>query len=274
VKRGAASLPALLSRLGATDAPERQAVTDLLKQIGDVAVPPLIDSLASRDWRVALVAARTLGEIHPPRALDALTRASNHANWVVRESAVTALGKLRSPAALPRLRKALGEDRSPYVRKSAAFAMGEVGGVEVVGPLIAALADERGLVRETARASLATLDSLSTPALRRIIAAEAAGARARPPRAVALSIETLRDLGRTLPASTLRALIASPLWSEAEVRGATARMLGASREEQSLEEAEATRFAWAALSGDPDPRVRSLVNDLRSRSVPGGPGTP
>jgi HEAT repeat protein len=247
---------------------------DLLKQIGEPAVDPLIAALASRDWRVVLLASRILGDLAPPRAVDPLTRAAKHSRWVVRESAVTALGKIGEPHSLPALRETLAKDRSPQVRKSAAFALGEIGGEGVVTPLVTALADERGIVRETARTSLASLDSLAVPALCQVINAGTAGVGSRPPRAVALSLEALRGMGRGLPAAELHALTGSYLWREAEIRMATARVIAATRQATThqpltVADHEASLQVFADLLRDPDARVRALAEGLRAEASPG-----
>jgi hypothetical protein len=92
-----------------------------------IAVPPLARSQAdspvirllhdSRDPRVRVQAATTLGRLRPPGAREALERALGDDNPLVRAAAAQSLLVLRDPAALGPLR-ARANDRDPGVRTS------------------------------------------------------------------------------------------------------------------------------------------------------------
>jgi len=113
----------LAHRIGATDEPERRRAHQTLVALRSAAVPPLLDALrdpARRDAacdalamirdvrpvpillsmlergdaRERVLAARTLGAIRDPRALDALRAAANDAEPDVRDAALDALDRL------------------------------------------------------------------------------------------------------------------------------------------------------------------------------------
>lgn len=67
------------------------------------AVEPLIDALSAGDSDTRMVAARELGELRDPRALEPLGRAALSDNVLLASSAITALGAYQPKIALPYL---------------------------------------------------------------------------------------------------------------------------------------------------------------------------
>ncbi len=62
------------------------------------AVPRLEEAINDQSIQVAEIAARALGEIGDPHAVDALTAALNHKSKYVRQAAAEALKKIRAGA--------------------------------------------------------------------------------------------------------------------------------------------------------------------------------
>lgn len=106
--------------------------------------------------------------------------------WSVRAQAAAALGKLRAASAVPQLIRLLAHDDRPEVRTLAAAALGEIGSIEGVEPLLSALHDADAATRLNAAISLGKLrdpralfplvELLEEPSAEtRMIAAEALG---------------------------------------------------------------------------------------------------
>ena len=93
-------------------------------------------------------------------------------DWEVRWDAARALGEIKDPRAVEPLSAAL-KDENEYVRKAAAYALGEIKDPRAVEPLIAALKDEELHVRWAAAEALVSLyrnASLSETAKQTILA--------------------------------------------------------------------------------------------------------
>jgi HEAT repeat protein len=119
--------------------------------------------LQDADSRTRQAAAKALGEIGDPRAAESLVAALRDHYQVVRRSAMRGLGvfwQLQDVSSLA--------DDDPNVRQAAARALGELGDVRAVGPLIAALKDEDS---RTHKAAAKALGEIGDPAIERLIAA-------------------------------------------------------------------------------------------------------
>ncbi len=78
-----------------------------LRQAG--AVDALVEALANRDADTQMAAARELGELRDPRALEPLGRVAMSDNVLLASSAISALGAYETNAALPYLLHAAGQ---------------------------------------------------------------------------------------------------------------------------------------------------------------------
>ena len=78
--------------------------------------------------------------------IDLLLQDLSNADWTVRSQAVSALGKMKDPQAVPPLIKAL-QDPKGYVRRRAASALGEIKDPRAIEPLIVTLEDPESYVR-------------------------------------------------------------------------------------------------------------------------------
>lgn len=116
-------------------------VTEALGKLGEQAVDPLImilidEGQQSSDARSG--AARALGKIGDPRAVEPLIVALKDEAYMVRSGAASALGEISDPRAVDPLIEALSDDEW-VVLGSVATALGEIGDPKAVDPLIEAL---------------------------------------------------------------------------------------------------------------------------------------
>lgn len=152
------------------------------------ALDQLLEQLTDRDFKVRKAAAEALGNHRFSRAIEALADVQNDEYLLVRLAAVAALGKIGGSQVVPHLIRAL-KDRDYDVRRIAAEglartpdptaveslakvleqhrrpedaptrmavveALGNIGGAQVVDPLLVALHDENYAVGETAARAL------------------------------------------------------------------------------------------------------------------------
>lgn len=117
----------------------RYGAEEVLVQLGDISVNPLIKALGDKDKYVREIAFRALGELGDPRAFDPLIAALKDKDKDVRAAAASALGKLGDTRAFDPLISALG-DRD--IRESAAFSLGQLGDKRAVSHLIDFLEDQ------------------------------------------------------------------------------------------------------------------------------------
>ncbi|HKT35543.1 MAG TPA: HEAT repeat domain-containing protein [Nitrospira sp.] len=115
----------------------RQEVTIALAEIGDSALPSLIQALKHPEWLVRLHAVEALAKSGSPDAVESLLWVLfNDQDQAVREDAVRALGQLRDGRAMEFLVTAMKE---PGLRPLAVDALGMVGDRRAVPVLIAVL---------------------------------------------------------------------------------------------------------------------------------------
>ena len=141
------------------DPPAQGAAARALGQIGDPrAVDPLIEALENEYIAVRLGAAQALGEIGDARAVDPLIQALEVEDEYcgVQYEAAQALGKIGDARAIKPLIRALKDDDEIF-RSWAAEALGEIGDARAVEPLTEALEDADRWVREAAKEALEKL---------------------------------------------------------------------------------------------------------------------
>lgn len=153
-----ACIPPLMTALGDEEVQVRQAAAQGLGEIGEPAVPALIDSLRGQGGRITPYALWALGEIGSPAAMEALVeRATESDLWRIRWSAVESLGDLGGERAIETLIVALG-DRDERVGNAAAEALLKIGDA-ATEPLINALYAREKAIRQQARAMLGKIGS-------------------------------------------------------------------------------------------------------------------
>jgi HEAT repeat protein len=129
----------------------RRAVELTLQAHLDVseAISVLVELLADREPLVAEAAAFALGELEGANAVDPLARvATTHADPLVREAAVAALGAIGDPAGLPAILSACND--KPAIRRRAVLALSPFEGSAVDAAIQRALTDRDWQVRQAA----------------------------------------------------------------------------------------------------------------------------
>jgi HEAT repeat protein len=140
--RDPSAIPLLVKELRFVDERSSREVAEALVGFGPLAVPALITLLAdpadpaSRVW-----AARVLGRIGDPRAVDELIGRLQDRDDRLRMTAAEALGMLGDPRALQPIVRAILRDPAPQVRAHAAGAVARIEGERAVDVLVAALSD-------------------------------------------------------------------------------------------------------------------------------------
>ena len=148
----ASHVSALIIALGTNDRRAHTLVVDDLVRIGQPAVEPLLAVMSNKDPHIRAGAARALGKIGDPRALDALVfRLRFDEDIEVRKSAVWALHIGGSRAVVP-LIEAL-RDPDEWVRFGAIIVLAKIGQPAVI-PLIGTLKDGLPMVRASAAETL------------------------------------------------------------------------------------------------------------------------
>jgi len=147
-------IQALIRDLGGEDEETRCESAQKLVEVGEFAIPYLIDTLKDNSWMVRQFAAFVLGKIGDERAVPALIDALKDEDFGVRKEAAHALSRTGDERAVPSLITALN-DEDWRVRDIAALALGEIAVKEVdisaaYPDLIEALKDKEMGVRITA----------------------------------------------------------------------------------------------------------------------------
>lgn len=136
------------SRQPPADKGTQKAVAELIGQLGD-REPFVRDSIVA-----------SLVQIGPP-AVPLLLKAIEDENWVIRQGASQALGKIGDPQAVEPLIIALA-DNNQWIRQYAAEALGLIGDKRAVEPLVEALKDDNPNVREVAAKALVSIRGFTT----------------------------------------------------------------------------------------------------------------
>jgi HEAT repeat protein len=141
--------------------------TVVKKTVAKKNMEQLVEELKnSPSEKVRYNAARMLGEMGDPAAVDALIESLRHEkNGSVRLYAARALGELGDPLAVHPLIEALTQDRNVDVKVRAARALGRLGGEDVVLPLIYALSDVNSQVCMTAADALIEIGPIAAKPL-------------------------------------------------------------------------------------------------------------
>jgi HEAT repeat protein len=225
--------------------PAKEAA-EALGDIGNAAVPALVQALGAGEWKVRKFAAVGLGEvdhiIELATVVDALAARLGDAHSEVRERSAWALGEIESATAVNPLLQAL-QDSDVRVRARAAWALGEIEDPSAVSGLLTALADNEAVVRERSVWALGEIESpRAVPDLTRALADGDADVRRRAAWA----------LGEIESPSAVPALVQSLADSDAELRRQSAWALG------EIEDAGAVEGLTRALQ-DVDWRVRKTA---------------
>ncbi|MDO9043803.1 MAG: HEAT repeat domain-containing protein [Methanobacteriaceae archaeon] len=135
----------LIESLQEDDEHVRVQVIELLEEIGNPAVDPLIDVLDSPNKYVRMGAAKALGVIGDSKAIEPLIKTLKDDNKWVRRDASGALAQMGTDAVEPLINILSDDDWK--VRGAATWALGNIKDPRAVEHLIGALNDESGFVR-------------------------------------------------------------------------------------------------------------------------------
>jgi len=222
---------------------------DQCLNVGEPAVQPLLRVLGDEtaDEHSRAEAARVLGELGSPSAVDGLCTALNSYQRTVRLNAAAALGQLKQPAALdalipllPRLDDGIGSNpRRTSSGAAAARAVAEIGGDRAVDALLAVLQG-------------------SAPG-DRVLAAEGLG-KIADPRAAAPLTAALQDV----PYPDVRAAAAYALIEIGRGKGAACSAYAplVAVVQDGLAPAKVRGYAVLALGAAGDPGCRTLLEGL------------
>ncbi len=110
--------------------------------------------LKDSDENIRRSAVEFFNEVSDPSAVEPLIELLKDQDWWVREKAVSALGRLKDPRAIQPLTELIGDEE---INQEIPKALGEIGGEEVVGPLIELLNENKKQVRIDAIRALSKL---------------------------------------------------------------------------------------------------------------------
>ncbi len=279
-----ATLLTAVELLAFPDLKVRLAAGTFLRSRGPEAFPYLFRAMGDKEraWFAESILVDQETRITP-----FLTEMLGSANPDQRARAVSLLGKIRDPGAVPILLKVL-KDSSRDVRIASIVALGETEDERVVEPLIAVFTEANPLLSEYVVQALEMVGSRGLPAFKTALRSDDARVRAggiqvlrrlRIPETLPMLLESLGDPSAEVRLATVGAL--SQFGGRAAAQGLVAAL-----SDRDLEVVEATRQALAQLGSeaapfllvrlkDPDPAVRrsavqvlQLVKDPQYGVVP------
>lgn len=153
VEMGERAVPYLLEKLTTQSAREKWTLIRILGKIGEPATLPVAERLGSEDKEETKLAIRILGEIKDTRAVEPLLQLISNQDYNVRSHVCESLGKIADTTAFNDV-SARMKDSVEVVRKSAAVALGKIKDIHAIPHLIRGLSDPHFSVRMTSAHSL------------------------------------------------------------------------------------------------------------------------
>jgi HEAT repeat protein len=150
---GLEAVESLLAALRDTNRWSTLRIADILAQLGQAAVEPLLHEFPRLPGPARVPAIDILGRLHSPEAVPLLVSLLHDADQNARARAAHSLGLIGDPRAASQLVAALGDEAWP-VRAMAAKGLGMVPGTEGIPALQTALADREWWVRSNAADAL------------------------------------------------------------------------------------------------------------------------
>ena len=206
----------LVARLGEEDDRTRRGrLVEALRSLGPLALPPLLEVLASPTWYLVRNALALLADLGDAGCLPAIAPLLRHADPRVRRTAVRALWRLGGPASEPHLLARL-KDTDSETLQEIFFALGQLRSESSIGP-IADLARDRRVQERLRVQAVDTLGLIasprSLPALAELLRRKGLFAAAEPSAVRLSTARALSALGTPEARETLRRVI------DAEPRG-------------------------------------------------------
>ncbi|HIE28284.1 TPA: hypothetical protein EYP66_13450 [Candidatus Poribacteria bacterium] len=242
----------------------RLNIVEVLKEIGQPAVPALTEALSDESEKVREKAADAIGDIgeKAQAAVPALIEMLNDVSEEVRVEAADALGDMRasSQEAISALIKALS-DESKDLRRIAAEALGNIGepAKDAVPALMEVLNDESEAVRRKAIEALGDISAAAksaVPALMEILNDESKSLRRK-------AIEALGEIG-TPAAPAVPALIKALNSKSDDIQEEASKALGKIGEPAIPELEKALRYGSKSLRR----QIANLLGDIGEPAVP------
>ncbi|NIM06127.1 MAG: hypothetical protein GTN65_11070, partial [Armatimonadetes bacterium] len=125
VEMGEKAVPYLLEKLDTKSAREKWTLIRIFGKIGAPAVMPLVDSLKSENKEVTKLTIRILADIKDNRAVAPLVPLLDREDYNIRGHTCEALGKIADTSAFAPVSLCM-EDSVEVVRKNAAVALGRM----------------------------------------------------------------------------------------------------------------------------------------------------
>lgn len=144
--RSERALRPLIQALKDEDRYAREGAAEGLAELGESAVPYLLDALADADWHVRMGACISLRIIGDKRAVEPLMEALRDENRFVRREAVKSLGRIGDEKVVGALAASM-HDEDSSVRIRAVGSLSKFSGPQVIDALISALNDYDSGVR-------------------------------------------------------------------------------------------------------------------------------
>ena len=138
----------------------RQIAADALSEIkGKNIQRVFLAMLKNKDEHLRRCAVEFYNKVPDAAAYEALVEVLGDEDWWVREKTISALGRLKDKRAIPHLAKMITDEDNKWVVPEA---LAEIGGSEVIEPLMEFLADESSRVRISAISALGKLKDKDT----------------------------------------------------------------------------------------------------------------
>lgn len=164
--KDAEAIPFLVRELGEIDERSSPAVAEAIVRFGPLAVAPLLETMDRADNPLTRVwAARILGRIQDPAAVEPLMKRLSDRHDLLRVAAAEALGALGDKRAIQLLVQATLRDPAGQVRAHAAEAVAKLEGAGAIDILIAALSDPDYATRIRALEAFESISLEDTSAL-------------------------------------------------------------------------------------------------------------
>ncbi len=164
VEMGDEAVPYLLEKLTTQSAREKWTLIRVFGKIGKTATLPVIERLDSKDKDETKLAIRILGEIKDNRAVQPLIGLIDIEDYNIRSNVCESLGRIADTTAFTDVSLRM-EDSVEVVRKCAAVALGKMEDTRAIPRLVRGLSDPHFSVRMSSANSLVEIGEPSIKSL-------------------------------------------------------------------------------------------------------------
>jgi HEAT repeat protein len=150
---GEPAVPYLVDKMDTQDARTMHALVDIFKLIGTPAVPAIVEAIGAEDNYKRRLAVRALGDMKDTAAVEGLLQYADDPDYRIRSGVLTALGKIGDKRGVEPSLNGLKDD-DYLVRTSAAVSLSMLADPSTINPLLKALSDDYYGVRFKAAEAL------------------------------------------------------------------------------------------------------------------------